>query len=63
MYTIMGRIILDTNVPAKASVSPNSCPIEELEMQRACMEYVKALTIGQDKKLVLDLGHEIWKEY
>jgi hypothetical protein len=59
----MSRIILDTNVPAKASVSPNSCPTEELNMQKACMEYVRALTQEKDKKLVLDLGHEIWKEY
>ncbi|WP_373212751.1 hypothetical protein [Ruminococcus sp. 5_1_39BFAA] len=59
----MNRIILDTNVPAKASVAPDSCPNEELKMQRACMEYVGKLTMGQEKKLVLDLGHEIWKEY
>lgn len=63
MQNTMSKIILDTNVPAKASIPPNSCPEEELEMQRACMEYIRTLTTGRDKKLVLDLGHEIWKEY
>lgn len=63
MHYTMSRIILDTNVPAKASVSPNSCPVEELEMQKACMEYIRALTMDKEKKLVLDLGYEIWKEY
>lgn len=59
----MGRIILDTNVPAKAAVSPNSCSPEALEMQSACMEYIRKLTIGQDNKLVLDLDYEICREY
>ena len=63
MHDRMGRIILDTNVPAKAAVSPNACPMEELELQRACMEYIRMLTVEQDKKLVLDLDYEILKEY
>lgn len=59
----MDKIILDTNVPAKAAVSPESCPAEELKMQRACMKYIEELTENKNRKLVLDLDHEIWKEY
>lgn len=59
----MNKIILDTNVPAKAAVAPELCPAEELKMQKACMEYIGELTKNKDKKLVLDLDHEIWKEY
>lgn len=59
----MDRVILDTNVPAKASIAPQSCPIEELDMQEKCMEYIGELIRKNDKKLVLDLGYEIWKEY
>ena len=59
----MSKIILDTNVPAKAAVAPEACPSEELKMQKACMEYIRELTKNKDKKLVLDLDHEIWKEY
>ena len=59
----MNKIILDTNVPAKAAVSPATCPPEELKMQKACMEYIGELVKSKEKKLVLDLDHEIWKEY
>lgn len=59
----MCRIVLDTNVPVKASIPPNECLAEELEMQKACMEYIRELTIKQDKKLVLDMNFEILKEY
>jgi len=59
----MSKIILDTNVPVKASVSPATCPPDELEMQRACMEYIGELVQNQNKKLVLDLDYEILKEY
>ena len=63
MQDIMDRIILDTNVPAKASAAPQLCPEEELEMQRACIEYIGELVRRSDKELVLDLDYEIWKEY
>lgn len=59
----MDRIILDTNVPAKASTPPEACPPEELEIQKSCMEYIRDLTHNTDRKLVLDLEHEIWNEY
>lgn len=53
MQDIMDRIILDTNVPAKASTAPPLCLTEELEMQKACIEYIGELVRRNDKKLVL----------
>lgn len=59
----MSKIILDTNVPVKASVSPAVCPPDELEMQKACMEYMGKLIQTRNTRLVLDLDYEILKEY
>ena len=59
----MSKIILDTNVPVKASVLSADCPLDELEMQRACIEYIGKLVQNQKIKLVLDLDYEILKEY
>ena len=59
----MSKIILDTNVPVKASIAPNLCPEYELGMQKKCMEYIGQLANGSDKKLVLDADYEILKEY
>ncbi len=56
------KVILDTNVPAKAATAPNLCPLEELAVQGKCMEYIFELINGQTK-LVLDADYEIVKEY
>jgi hypothetical protein len=57
------KVIMDTNVPAKAATPAQECKKEELEMHRDCMEYIKQFTENPDSKLVIDQDHEILKEY
>lgn len=57
------KVIMDTNVPAKAAALPQECRDEELDMQKACMEYVREFTKNPESKLVLDFDYEILKEY
>lgn len=59
----MSKIILDTNVPTKASISPQLCPENELQMQKRCMKYIGELVNSKDTKLVFDADFEILKEY
>ena len=59
----MKKIILDTNVPTKASVSPECCKENELVMQKKCMEYIENLVNNKEIRLVLDADFEIFKEY
>lgn len=59
----MSKIILDTNVPTKASISPQLCHENELEMQKKCMKYIGDLVNNKETKLVLDADFEILKEY
>lgn len=59
----MRKIILDTNVPVKASVLPESCCVNELVMQKKCMEYINDLVNSKDSKIVLDMDFEILNEY
>ncbi len=59
----MRKIILDTNVPVKASVSPESCSVNKLVMKKKCMEYINDLVNSKDTKIVLDMDFEILNEY
>ena len=56
------KVILDTNVHAKAATAPNRCPKEELIVQKNCMDYVYGLIKGKTK-LVLDADYVIFREY
>lgn len=56
------KVIVDANVPAKASTPPNLCVSDELIVQRKCIEYIERLINGNDE-LVLDLDYEIVNEY
>lgn len=63
MKRVSDKVIMDTNVPAKAATSPLECKEEELDMQKACIEYVQAFVRNPESKLVMDLGNEIGAEY
>ena len=43
------KVILDTNVPAKAATAPNMCPVNELVVQKKCVEYINSLINGKTK--------------
>lgn len=57
------KIIMDTNVAAKAATRLAECKDEELDVQRKCMEFVKNFVDNPESKLVLDADYEIAKEY
>lgn len=57
------KIIMDTNVAAKAATRLAECKDEELDVQRKCMEFVKNFVDNPKSKLVLDADYEIAKEY
>ena len=59
----MSKIVLDTNVPTIASISPQLCQDKELVMQKKCVEYIGNLVKCKETKLVLDADFEILKEY
>lgn len=35
------KVIMDTNVPVKAATLQEDCRDEELDAQKACMEYIQ----------------------
>lgn len=57
------KIIMDTNVAAKAATPLQDCKDEELDMRRACIEFIQNLTRNPESKLVLDIDQEIMTEY
>lgn len=63
MNKINNKVILDTNVPAKAATLPEEYEDEELEMQQNCINYIKEFIANPESKLVLDLDFEIYNEY
>ena len=57
------KIIMDTNVAAKAATPVKECKEEELDLQQECMAFIKGFVDNPDSKLVLDADYEISKEY
>lgn len=57
------KIIMDTNVAAKAATPQEECKPEEWNMQEQCIEFIRAFTKNTDSQLVLDFDYEIIKEY
>lgn len=57
------KIIMDTNVAAKAATPIKECKEEELDLQQECMAFIKRFVDNPDSKLVLDADYEISKEY
>ena len=57
------KIIMDTNVAAKAATPQAECKPEEWDMQEQCIEFIREFTKDVCSQLVLDLDYEIIKEY
>lgn len=57
------KIIMDTNVAAKAATPIEECKDEELNLQKECMVFIKDFVDNPGSKLVLDADYEISKEY
>ena len=57
------KIIMDTNVAAKAATPQEECKPEEWDMQERCIEFIREFTKNTDSQLVLDFDYEIIKEY
>lgn len=57
------KIIMDTNVAAKAATPQEECKPEEWNMQEQCIEFIREFTKNIDSQLVLDFDYEIIKEY
>lgn len=57
------KVIMDTNVPAKAATAPQDCKEEELDMQRDCIEFIQNFIHNPESKLVVDMDYEILREY
>ena len=57
------KIIMDTNVAAKAATPVQECKEEELDLQKECMAFIKSFVDNPDSKLVLDADYEISREY
>lgn len=57
------KIIMDTNVAAKAATRVAECKDEELNVQRKCMKFLKDFVDSPESRLVLDADYEIIREY
>ncbi|MDO4339912.1 MAG: hypothetical protein Q4C91_17775 [Eubacteriales bacterium] len=57
------KIIMDTNVAAKAATPLTECKDEELDVQQKCMRFIKNFVDNSESKLVLDADYQIIKEY
>lgn len=63
MKTMDNKIIMDTNVAAKAATPLTECKDEELDVQQKCMRFIKSFVDNSESKLVLDADCHIIKEY
>lgn len=57
------KVIMDTNVAAKAATPVAECKDEELNLQKECMMFLKNFLDNPKSKLVLDADYEISREY
>lgn len=57
------KIIMDTNVAAKAATPLEDCKSEEWDMQQKCVEFIGTFVKNPESKLALDLNYEIITEY
>ncbi len=57
------KIIMDTNVAAKAAALQKDCRLEEMKMQRKCAEFIGEFVNNPSSQLILDMNYEIVHEY